>query len=64
MALLLTDREVREAVDMSAMLDAVEEMHRRYAYGEAFNVDRQSVAIGESQMALMGGGVVWWTRRR
>lgn len=57
MALLLTDRDVQESVNMDAMLDAVEEMHRHYALGEAFNVDRQSVIIGEGQMALMGGGL-------
>ncbi len=59
MALLLTDAQVREAVTMDAMMDAVEEMHRHYAMGEAILAERRNVIIGESQLALMGGGLTY-----
>ena len=32
MALLLTDNDVKELVTMGAMVDAVDEMHRHYAF--------------------------------
>ena len=59
MALLLTDAQVREAVTMDAMMDAVEDMHRHYAMGEAVLAERRNVIIGESQLALMGGGLTY-----
>ena len=59
MALLLTDAQVREAVTMDAMMDAVEEMHRHYALGEAVLAERRNVIIGQSQLALMGGGLTY-----
>ena len=59
MALLLTDEEIRETVSMDAMVDAVEEMHRHYAIGEAFNAERRSVVVGEGALAIMGGGLVY-----
>ena len=59
MALILTDAQVREVVTMDAMMDAVEEMHRHYARGEAILVERRNVVIGEGQLALMGGGLTY-----
>ena len=57
MALILTDQHIRETVSMADMMDAVEEMHRHYARGEASNSPRQVATVGESEMALMGGGL-------
>ena len=59
MARILTDAEIKNSVTMGDMIDAVEEMHRHYAIGEAFNSDRRSVVLGESQLALMGGGLAY-----
>ena len=59
MALLLTDEVIRQTVTMDAMVDAVEELHRRYALGEATNVERRSVFAGESELALMGGALLY-----
>ena len=59
MALLLTDAQVKEAVTMDAMMDAVEDMHRHYAQGEAILAERRNVVIGDSQLALMGGGLTY-----
>ena len=59
MALLLTDRDVRETVTMDAVLDAVEEMHRHFALGRASNLERRTVAMGDNHMALMGGGLFY-----
>ena len=59
MALLLTDEVIRQTVSMDAMVDAVEEMHRRYALGEATNVERRNVVAGDSELALMGGALLY-----
>ncbi len=59
MARILTDDEVKGLVDIGAMMDAVEEMHRHYAAGEAFNADRRTVELGEGHLALMGGGLAY-----
>ena len=59
MARILTDPEIRGSVTMGDMMDAVEEMHRHYAVGEAFNSDRRSVVLDDSQLALMGGGLAY-----
>ena len=59
MALLLTDNDVRELVTMDAMVDAVDEMHRHYAFDEASNAERQNITVGNSGLALMGGGLVY-----
>lgn len=59
MARILTDADIRASVSMGNMIHAVEEMHRHYAVGEAFNSDRRTVVLGQSQLALMGGGLVY-----
>ena len=59
MALLLTDEVIRQNVSMDAMVDAVEEMHRRYALGEATNVERRNVVAADSELALMGGALLY-----
>ena len=59
MALILTDQEIKQSVSMEAMIDAVEEMYYHYALGEASLAERQSVAVGNSQMALMGGSLTY-----
>ena len=59
MALLLTDNDVKELVTMGAMVDAVDEMHRHYAFDEASNAERQNITVGNSGLALMGGGLVY-----
>ena len=57
MALILTDEQIKQTVGMADMMDAVEEMHRHYARGEASNSARQVAAVGESEIALMGGAL-------
>ena len=59
MARILTDSEIKSMVDIGEMMDAVEEMHRRYAIGEAFNADRRTVELGDGHLALMGGGLAY-----
>ena len=59
MARILTDSEIKSMVGIGEMMDAVEEMHRRYAVGEAFNADRRTVELGDGHLALMGGGLAY-----
>ena len=59
MARILTDADIKNTVSMGSMMDKVEEMHRHYAAGEAFNADRRTIALGDSQLALMGGGLAY-----
>jgi len=42
---------------MDSMIEVVEEMHRHYALGEASNSERRNVTIGDSGLAIMGGGL-------
>ncbi|MCE2465908.1 MAG: ornithine cyclodeaminase family protein [Dehalococcoidia bacterium] len=59
MARILTDAEIKSMVNIGDMMDAVEEMHRRYAVGEAFNADRRTVELGDGHLAIMGGGLAY-----
>ena len=59
MARILTDAEIKSMVNIGEMMNAVEEMHRRYAVGEAFNADRRTVDLGDGHLALMGGGLAY-----
>ena len=59
MALLLADEVIRETVTMGAMVDAVEKLHRRYALDEATNVARRGVFVGDNELSLMGGALLY-----
>src|ERR1051325_5220232 len=56
MTLLLKEKDVAELLDMKTALEAVEEVLRDQATGEASNRPRQRVAVPTSQLHFMAAG--------
>ena len=59
MALFLRDDEVAGCVSMPDMLEAIEEMQRRFGQGEAYNLARRKIIAPGGLLAVMGGGLLY-----
>ena len=59
MALFLRDEEVNQAVSMAEMLDAIEEMQRRFGGGEVMNLARRKIIAPGGMLSVMGGGLFY-----
>ncbi len=59
MALFLRDEEVNQTVSMDEMLEAIEEMQRRFGQGEVMNLARRKVIAPGGMLSVMGGGLFY-----
>lgn len=59
MALFLRDEEVNQSVTMEDMLEAIEEMQRRFGQGEVTNLARRKIIAPGGMLSVMGGGLFY-----
>ena len=59
MALFLRDEEVNQSVTMKDMLEAIEEMQRRFGQGEVTNLARRKIIAPGGMLSVMGGGLFY-----
>ena len=59
MALFLRDEEVNQSVTMEDMLEAIEEMQRRFGQGKVTNLARRKIIAPGGMLSVMGGGLFY-----
>ena len=59
MALFLKDEDVNRCLAMADMLEAIENMQRRFGQGAAYNLARRKIVAESGQLAVMGGGLFY-----
>ena len=59
MTLFLRDEDVQQCVSMDDMLEAIENMQRRFGQGEAYVLPRRHINARGGMLAVMGGGLFY-----
>lgn len=59
MALFLRDEDVTRILTMDDMIAVIEDMHRQYGLGRAYNIARRHVTLADGGFYLMGGGLLY-----
>ena len=59
MALFLKDEDVNRCLSMAEMLEAIENMQRRFGQGAAYNLPRCKIVAEGGLLSVMGGGLFY-----